>query len=600
MKTLIKGLALDYPVKVIATGLVVLVLLSLPLFWVRFTCETSLFSRMSNEAKGVSIAPSLLVPNELEKDPAKDPNAASSSRASASIRYQRPMSLGIFDYFIARLPGGRCTNVYFFSSFNEWMYFDVKTGQLVHSYLEEQVMPDKTPFRKKVQLYIGPEGVSETADKTLGRFIDPIIDQGWTYVRQRQSRELMIFDKKMRCFFKVDFNQRTTIKGPKIGKNDRRHKPIQIGLLSKTTFELSYLNWSPPQIRPSDRNRSSKPIPIIPSFVSSDAGPYMLVLDESGEIGLLDKESLTIVGVSGWLPAPETYFGSRSTVRPRDLLGYEVMPLFLSTYFFENPEEVRMAFGDMSYYLRREASRVEKKYLGMFATGVSRDGTALALTVFDEKGKGIKSEHTKFQKQEGLHTTPVRSSKAVFFEAPWASTLTIGKYLSENLHPPILSIASYFTASAFEANAGDRALFFLPNSFIAMKARERPGNFAERFFSALWLILPSIILALLLSIRVSKDAVIVGLSENARLYWIIGTIAFGLAAYITYRLTRPKITLVTCQNCGRPRRPDMDRCHRCKSDWHVPELIPPAWRVLNGAEQVDGGLTANEEETAIE
>jgi uncharacterized OB-fold protein len=39
--------------------------------------------------------------------------------------------------------------------------------------------------------------------------------------------------------------------------------------------------------------------------------------------------------------------------------------------------------------------------------------------------------------------------------------------------------------------------------------------------------------------------------------------------------------LVTCANCGRMRRPDMEKCHRCGSKWYVPELIPPTWRVLD-------------------
>lgn len=415
MKSLIKGLALNYPVKVFATGFVVLTLLSIPLFWFRLICQTSLSVNMPKDAKVVRIEPSGLVPTEFENDA----NVVSHSRVFAGIRYELPQSLGIFDYFIARLPGGRCTNVYFFKSHNEWMYFDVKTGQLVHSYLEEQVMPDKTPFRKKVQLYIGPEGVSETADKTLGRFIEPIIDHGWLDRRQRESRELILFDKKLRCFFKTDFNQRTTTKGPKIGKEAPIQKPIKIGQLSKNLWLFEdNLFWTPPQIKPPGKNQSNKPIPIIPSYISYDAGQYLLVLDESGEIGLLDKESLTIVGVSGRLPTPETYFGSKSAVRPRDLLDYEVMPLILTTYFFENPKEVRMTFGDMSAFFKRKASRVEKKYLGMFATGVSRGGSALALTVFDEKGKDIKSKYTKFNKQEGLRTTPVCSSRAVFFEAP--------------------------------------------------------------------------------------------------------------------------------------------------------------------------------------
>ena len=191
-----------------------------------------------------------------------------------------------------------------------------------------------------------------------------------------------------------------------------------------------------------------------------------------------------------------------------------------------------------------------------------------------------------------------------------ASTFTIIKYLAENLHPSVLSIGSYFTASAFEAGAGHRGLFLLPNSFIAMQGRSHRGNIVERFFGALGWIFPSIIFSIWLATRVSKNAVVVGLSENERLYWMIGTLAFGLAAYITYRLTRPGITLVTCQNCGKMRRPDMDRCHRCKSEWLVPELTPPAWRVLDGTEQkaeqterVDEGSIADAEgaeETATE
>jgi hypothetical protein len=594
MKSLIKGLALNYPVKVFATGFVVLVLLSLPLFWIRSACETSLAIRIPNDAKDVRIEPSGLVPPEFENDP----NVVSHSAVSAEIHSELPQSLGIVDYIIARFPGGRRSNVYFLKSNEDWMYFDKKSGRIVHSYIDIQVMPDKTTRGKKVQLYIGPEGISETTDKTLGRFIDPIIDHGWL---DRRSRDLILYDKKLQCFFKINFNQRAVIKGPKVGKDFPAHKPIQIGQLSKNTFVLRYLSWIPPQIVVPDKdpnktgNSRAELKPIIQTGYDRDAGPYLLVLDKSGRIDLLDKETLEFVtgipelpGSPGWLPVPETYFGSKGYVRPRELLGYEVWPLALTTYVFENPEEVRVTFGDPSYHFKRLPVRVDRKYLGMFAASVSRDGTAMALAVFNEKGKVIKTEDTEamvhIQYSVGTRTESIPSSKAFFFQAPWASTLTIVKFLAENLHPPILSLASYFTASAFEAASGHRALFFLPNSFVAMKGRDHYGNFAERFFSALWLILPSIILAILLAWRVGKNAAALGLSENARHYWIIGTFAFGLTAYITYRLTRPKITLVTCQNCGKMRRPDMAKCHRCGSKWHVPELTPPAWRVLDGGE----------------
>lgn len=588
MKPLIKSLVLNYPVKVFATGFVVLALLSIPLFWFRFACETSLAVKMPDDAERVSIRPSGLVPPEFENDP----NVTSHSIVSARMRSEEKgfLSLGIVDYFITRFPGERRSNVYFIDSDRDCMYFDKKSGQIVHLYTEKQIMPDKTALRKMVQLYVGPEGVSQTPGKTLGRFIEPIIDRGWI---DQRSRDLILYDKKLRCFFKIDFNKRAVTKGPEVGKNERRHKPIQIGQLSKTIFELSNLSWRPPQIRIPDEDpnktgySTAELKPIIPTDYRCDAGPYLFVLDKSGRIDLLDKETLEFVkstpefpGVAGRLPGPETYFDSRSSVTPRELLDYKVWPLALTTYFFENPEEVRVTFGGPSFYFRRAPARVERKYLGMFAASLSRDGTALALAVFDENGRKIKTENSRLPKYEGRYTSYLQSSKAFFFEAPWSPALTIGKFLAENLHPPILSVASYFTASAFEAASGHRGLFFLPNSFIAMKGRDHYEIFAERFFSALWLILPSIILAILLAWRVSKNAVVVGLSENARRYWIIGTLAFGLAAYITYRLTRPKITLVTCQNCGKMRRPDMTKCHRCKSDWHVPELTPPTWRVL--------------------
>ena len=308
-----------------------------------------------------------------------------------------------------------------------------------------------------------------------------------------------------------------------------------------------------------DENPASKrSLHVFPPSTSyrRSAGPYMLVLDKSGRIDLLDKKTLEFAGTAGYLPAPPTAFPSKKSVGPGDLLAYEIFGLSLWQ---------------------------KQKYLGMISTSLCREGTALALAVFDKEAKLVRKDHTKTEAlgdpRYRLRYSP--SSETVFFHSPWAPTVTILKYLAENLQPPILSLASYFTASSFEAASGYTGLFILPNSFIAMLGRDVEQSVTAKFFLALLLILPSIILAILLAIRVNKDAAFRGLSEHAKLYWLIGTMCFGPCAYITYRLTRPKDTLVTCQNCGKFRRPDMVRCHHCRSGWHIPDLEAPGWRVTD-------------------
>lgn len=543
MKSLI-----NYPVKVFATGFVVLVLLSLPLFWARFLCEMILRDIMLQDT--IDVSPSGLVPTEIENDP----NVARPSHISAGMDTGAPSALGIVDYFAARSLGGRHSNIHYHDKhYENMLYFDKKIGQLVYHYTYEVKTLDNKLLRKKVQLYAGPEGISETQDKNLGRFITPIDARKIP----QPSQTSILYDKKLRRFFNIKFNERVVVKGPKLGKDDS-HKPAQIGRLTKNT-DLLHLYWNPPQVKVTDEDKKKEGYlrssykPAIKHWFHN-AGQFLLVLDESGRIDLLDRQTLEFAGTAGYLPAPETFFPSKRSVTPKDLLSYEVLPVAFTT---------------------------DKKYRGMCVAGVSREGTAMGLVVFDEKGKLIKRDYTRATVYIRYAVGNIPSSRAIFWNVPRTPALTVVKYLAENLQPPVLNIASYFTADNFEAAAGHRALFILPNSFVAMKGRDVSEGMAGRLPSALLLMLPSIILAILLTWRVSKDAAAVGLSENAKLLWVIGTIAFGLTAYITYRLTRPKITLVTCTNCGKLRRPDMARCHRCGSKWHIPELTPPTWRVVD-------------------
>jgi hypothetical protein len=241
----------------------------------------------------------------------------------------------------------------------------------------------------------------------------------------------------------------------------------------------------------------------------------------------------------------------------------------------------------------------DPEYLGMVVSSVSRQGTSMRLAVYDESGRQVRRADTVaefYDRARRPHQVP--SARAALFEVPWGPALTVFKYLLENVHPPALTIASFFSVNDIEARTGHRALFLMPNSFVAMHRDLVEQRMIFQFFSALWTMFPAILLAGFLTWRVVRDAAVIGLSSNARAAWMLATLAFGLAAYITYRLTRPKAALVTCANCGQPRRPDMDRCHRCKSPWHVPELIPPTWHVLDGGMQTSQETSASEKESA--
>ena len=97
---------ISYPVKVFATGFVVLVFISLLFCYVRIRCEASLLEGIPDDARSILRSPSKLVPERLENDP----NVERCSRVSVQVRNEEPVSLGIIDYLQAIIPGGRRSN----------------------------------------------------------------------------------------------------------------------------------------------------------------------------------------------------------------------------------------------------------------------------------------------------------------------------------------------------------------------------------------------------------------------------------------------------------------------------------------------------------
>jgi hypothetical protein len=526
------------PVTTLATGFVVLVLLAVPLYWGRYLCEVAFVTNMPPD--NVEIRPSGLLPPEIENAPGVAEQSVAVGHPYRSVTYFGRIAvvdwffahLGIMDYFYPTTHDARHVQVYCDWRWPTCLYFDQAKGQFV--YLD-----------REKKLYAGPEGVSETPGAHLGRFISPVVWPGDLHWPE-------LYDRRLRRFFSINFRNGSIRKGPEV--ETPAYEPVDI-IGSTVKSETCGVNWHPPY---KEAPYGTEGYYRMPTIRYNPFTSYGAVVDELGSIHLLDRETLKLVGPVGHLARPRTLFGWGSQ-RPKDLPGYDVDLVATSS---------------------------EAKYDGMVVGSLSRQGTSMTLTVLDNQGNEVRKAHTKALPYEAhvwgteRKIQQIDSANATLFEVPWGPTLTITKYLLESLHPPALTLASFFAAYSFEAGSTHRAIFFMPNSFVALQ-QDRQVNIILRFLAALLFMLPALLLAGLLSWRVTRDAEIVGLSQRARRVWLLATLAFGLVGYITYKLTRPKETLVTCVNCGKLRRPDMDRCHRCGSRWQIPELMPPTWRVVD-------------------
>jgi hypothetical protein len=541
----------NYGVRILATGAMVLVLFAIPLYWGRFFSEFLLCARMPEEATRVEVSPSGILPDEIENDPNADRRSSASARMESESLI---MTLGFVDYFLSRSPGGDRSDVFYYSPDKAWMYFDRSAGQIVFRDMYwERRDGGGSVERPTAVHYAGPDGVSKTLGETLGRFRDPVHVAG-------ASLHHIVYDRTLHRFFAIDCEAMTVKAGPELTDTMLR-RPLVVG--SPYYYEGLRLNWQAPMQRVLREAQDEDSAPryehrftIRFSTSSGYWSRYIPVVDASGQVVLLDQRTLELVPPKGILPAPKTLYGEGSR-RPSQLLKREVQAITIGP---------------------------ENEYAGLLAVGVSRQGTSLAMSIFDKDGNMVtRADTIATSSRHGFaREVQVGSARVALFGVPWAPALTVSKYLLENVHPPALTLASFLLANRIEAGASHRTLLLVPNSFAAMQRDQVRQGIVMQLLSAVWIILPGILLAVLLAWRVVRDAADTGLPGGVRSLWLLGTLAFGLPAYITYRMTRPKEALVTCANCGLRRRLDMDRCHRCNGPWDLPELAPPAWRVLDG------------------
>ena len=551
-------------INIVATGCIVLVLLSLLLFWGRFLCVVHLINNIPAGSSRIIISPSGLIPDEPAPERAveevffryrtpepNEPNFKFSGIYADINRYLVfSKAIGAFWDIAAKIVPYYGVNervYYWYDKENGSICFDKRSGLIIRRHEDKKTGP--------VELFAGPNGVSGVADSSLGRFYDPIVTEGW-------ATNLCLYDKKTRCFYVIDFAGGRVSKGLQLAQGDRR-EPIAIGAIeerigNELPVELWWsVGWCPPMIWNAEKDWKSRRVFLPGSseeyeFYGWDwTNTYIPVLDKTGRIHIYNTKEQSLTQC-GYLPMPQSLFmweRLNDVARPKDVLAYQIQPFYA---VLRSPGEGKKA-----------GRIIDTKYLGMGAACVSREGVAMAMGVFDPNGRLI------YEGYAGVYSKSFGSTLA-----------TIDLFFLENLQPPVFEIASYLCGNSIEPSAGHRALFILPNSFVGMLGRYSGEKFDREVFLLL-LIGPSLILSVWLAFRVRKDAKIIGLSGTAKKWWTVGTIAFGLPAYITYRLTRPKEALVTCQNCGQLRRPDMEICHRCGSKWEIPELTPPNWRICD-------------------
>lgn len=561
-------------INAVATGVLVLILLSSALFWARWYCGQARQMLLPRQLRQVKTSPSRLLPEEQPGDP----NIASFSAVHAEMALPRSLwaGLGAMQYWEARRPRGPRSHVYAWNPEPGGLriHYDKSAGRLVYRSTTATRQPDGTSVIKKVVWYAGPEGVGDTPGARLGRFRSPIgavsVLNGW-----------IVYDSELRRFFKIDWRSRTVIKGPPLPAGGL-HRPVDFGELRKNPSCVG-IYFSMPDAERSDGASDDR---ARRSLVMSDphfAARRLLVLDASGRIDLLDTQTLEFVGRAGVLPSPETLFASKTPVTPDQVFAYAMFSL-----------------------IGKEPDQEYWNYLGCAVAAVSREATAMRVAVYDPNGRGLSEnatnlvEYVKTSSGEPMPQRTLSTAKALYYGLPGGPALTVCEFILENLHPPMFLLASYFTASSFEATAGYRSVFLLPDSFVARKARDVDAELPGRWMTGLALMLPSILLAAALAGSVARDSRRIGLSSRPRKVWIAAAAVFGIPAYVTYRLTRPGAALVTCGNCGLGRRTDMEKCHRCGSVWAVPELTPPAWRVLGEQEQAAEGSPAGTPETTSE
>jgi len=300
------------------------------------------------------------------------------------------------------------------------------------------------------------------------------------------------------------------------------------------------------------------------------------MLEADGQILRLNKESLCIEGPAGRLPAPVDLFGSRTEGRPNKLSAYRVYPV-----------------------CREENGRLV--YYGCCAASAAPEGVGLAVECFDAQGQLTGRNLFHSAAEDSVSENYEVELMSRLFERGDGALAITARFFADSLQPAVFHGLSFLCAEAIEPRAGMRALFIRPHSFIGILRRCRQMSLPSQLFSTFLMLLPSLFVGLWVGLCLRRKFLSFGGSSRAARGWFAAGILFGIPAWITFNLVRPKEKMVTCLNCGSLRRPDQMSCHVCRTGWDFKGLESPDWCLVEPLEESESpvGPAMSERQTEL-
>ena len=207
----------------------------------------------------------------------------------------------------------------------------------------------------------------------------------------------------------------------------------------------------------------------------------------------------------------------------------------------------------------KDSKQIASETIGYYFAAFSKDDT-LTVALYDKTGK-MESIHTDKNQRNFLHNQ--------------SSTLYLTRSAVENIPGPAIIAASYIFRDIYQPRQQWQTIFLMPLSVANYTASLKGNNPLVYLSNSSFSIFIAICLLVLYTFNSRKY----GLTKFESRYWLYLIALFGIMGYIAYFIARPKITKVTCSNCGKLRRPDQDRCHFCRADWDIPQLEKVNWQI---------------------